>query len=77
MEVVIDPKDIELTSARSGGAGGYTKEIHFMFLSHFTCNNTEKRSWCRAKCEQGGDGYRSIPQTIRYTHFLYRRKDSD
>lgn len=37
MEVVIDPKDIELTSARSGGAGGYAKEIRFMFLSHFNC----------------------------------------
>lgn len=37
----------------------------------------KKRCWCRAKCEQGGDGYRSSPQTIRHTHFLYGRKDSD
>jgi hypothetical protein len=75
VEVVIDPKDIELSTARSGGAGGglewvsptlsiKVSHIGFFCLSYNT-NSIDERV-CRSECEQGGNSDRSFSQTYRY-----------
>ena len=65
VEVEIDPKEIELTTARSGGAGGiYPKTLGICLMSLLERFDLSllllfgkriylSRISCRAKCQQG------------------------